>query len=201
MQRRVTGLLAGGLLAVLAGSSSRAAELPAFDCAGPFTRGASHAGIVKQFGAGNVVYRKVEVEEGETAMRTIVFPRDPARRLEIEWLDETRRRTAILMVVREGSLWRTPEGLGPGGSLKEAVAANGRAFVLSGFGWDYEGTTLDFEGGRLDRAACRLVLRFAPRGPLPDGVDLDGDREIRSDDPAMAAADPVIYQMVIMYRP
>lgn len=80
------------------------------------------------------------------------------------------------------------------------MAANGRAFVLSGFGWNDEGSTLDFEGGRLGRAACRLVLRFAPRGPLPEGVDLDGDREFRSDDPAMAAADPVICEMVIMYR-
>lgn len=112
MQRRLTGVPATARLETQAGAClARSAERPVFDCVGPFSDQASDASIATRFGAGNVVCRKVAAGEGETAMRTVIFPRDPALRLEIEWRDETRAGGARPRRVAEGDGGGQRQGL------------------------------------------------------------------------------------------
>ncbi|MFG1346639.1 hypothetical protein V5F59_17240 [Xanthobacter autotrophicus DSM 431] len=159
----------------------------------------SHATLVRRFGTGNVVFRTVNAAEGERAKASIVFPGDPARRVEIIWLDEKRRRRPAQVSVSDPGAWRTPEGTGVGDSLKAVEAANGRPFVLYGFGWDYGGTVVDWEGGRLARTGCRLLLRLTPR-PGPYAGEADGERAFRSDSAVMGAIDPVVYEMLLTFE-
>lgn len=184
-------------LAAAAEGPAPADGLPAFDCAGPFAADAREARLKDRFGAGSVVFRTVNGPEGTTHKASVLFARDRARRVEVVWKDERRRRPGEVSV-GPGSAWRTPEGVGVGSSLAEVEAANGRPFVLAGFGWDYGGSTLDWKGGRLGRDGCRLLLRFEPVA-IPSG-DVDGDRDIASDDPAMRAAQPVVYQMLLLFE-
>lgn len=194
-------LSAGALLFAVglapASAAGPDAALPPFACAGPFAADAGEAGLVRRFGRSNVVFRTVPAPEGEMVKATVLFPRDRSRRVEIVWFDERKRRRPAEVLVYDPGPWRTPEGIGIGATLGEVEAANGKPFTLSGFGWDYGGSVLDWDGGRLARTGCRLLLRFEPAGTYGD--DLDGDREFRSDQAQMRAARPVVYQMLLMY--
>ncbi|MCG5234615.1 hypothetical protein [Xanthobacter oligotrophicus] len=46
---------------------------------------------------------------------------------------------------------------------------------------------------------CRLLLLLEPTPGAP-ADDVDGDRDFRSDAPAMRAAKPVIYEMMLMFE-
>lgn len=193
-------LSAAGLLAAALAPSPAAAgpdPLPPFACAGPFAADTDEARLIRLFGRSNVVFRTVPAAEGEMVKATVLFPKDRARRVEITWLDEKKRRRPAEVLVYDPGPWRTPEGIGIGATLAEVEAANGRPFTLAGFGWDYGGTVLDWDGGRLARTGCRLLLRFEPSGAYEG--DVDGDREFRSDQKDMRAAKPMVYQMLLMY--
>ncbi|MFG1189216.1 hypothetical protein [Xanthobacter flavus] len=173
--------------------------LPPFACTGPFAPDTDEAALIRQFGRANVVFRTIPAAEGEMVKATVLFPEDRSRRVEIIWLDEKKRRRPGDVIVHDPGPWRTPEGIGIGATLAEVEKANGKPFTLSGFGWDYGGSVLDWDGGRFARttAGCRLLLRFEPPGTYEG--DVDGDREFRSDNKDMRAAKPVVYQMLLSY--
>jgi hypothetical protein len=187
------------LLASLAQAAPR--ETPRIlDCSGPFAREATHAGLVKAFGKGNVTSQRVGVGEGEMARATIVFPRDRTRRLEIFWRDVKRRRGVAEIRTVPGSAWRSAQGIALGQSLADVEALNGRPFLLSGFGWDYGGTTTDWQGGTLatQDGGCKLMLRFEQR--TNTDADIDGDRDFSSDDAGMRSASPVVEEMSLRFE-
>ena len=169
-------------------------------CTGAFVRNASHAGIVKAFGQRNVISEEVGIGEGEMARATVIFPRDPARRVEIFWRDAKQRRELSEMRVATGSAWRTAQGVAVGMPLADVEAINDKPFLLAGFGWDYGGTTLDWQGGKLDTqpGGCRLRLRFDQQKPTD--ADIDGDREFASDDNGMRSAAPIVEEISFSFE-
>lgn len=164
----------------------------ALSCAGAFARNATHAGIVKAFGAGNVTAQKVHIGEGETAIATVVFARDKARRIEILWRDAKRRRNLAEIRISRGSGWRTAQGVATGMSLAEVQAINGRPFRLYGFGWDYAGTTYEWDGGALDAPSGDCVLQLRFEMTRRTDADIVGERGFLSDDEGMRSAAPVV---------
>lgn len=207
MLGRLTTAAAAGFLTLGAGLEPAAAKagavsaagLPPFDCAGPFKAKMSHAGLVRRFGARNVVFKTIPAPEGEMVKATVLFPRNRARRVEIVWHDEARRRRPYQISVSSEGPWRTPEGLEVGSRLQAVEAANGRPFLLYGFGWDYGGTTTGWEDGKLQHRPCRLLLRFTPAmAPYPE--ELEGERELRSDNEAMRSTNPAVYEMMLVWE-
>ena len=70
------------------GADSAAAPVTAaatnvLDCEGPFGPDASKASLSEFFGAANVVDMNVDGPEGTTNSATVLFPNDPARRVEV----------------------------------------------------------------------------------------------------------------------
>jgi len=187
-----------GLLAAGASPAEAASRLPPFACTAPFTAAASHESLGRAFG-GALTFRREPGPEGTHEMATVLFPRDRSRRAVVEWSDLARRRRPAAVRVGEGSRWRTPQGVSVGDSLSRVEAINGRPFNLAGFGWDYGGTVLDFDGGTLASTGCRLILRFSAHPDRPTAPELDGDRELKSDDPLVRAADPVVYEMILQW--
>lgn len=196
-------MLAGVLFVTLSGATSahaapsqQEAAAGAFplvlSCTGFFAREATHESIAKAFGKANVTTEAVGIGEGETAPATVLFPRDKARRLEIFWRDVKRKRGIAEIRIGDGALWRTPQGIAVRMSLEEVELVNGKPFTLAGFGWDYGGTSLDWQGGALavQPGGCRLMLRFDQTAPTD--ADVDGDRDISSDDAGMRSAKPVV---------
>ncbi|WP_245291400.1 hypothetical protein [Methylobacterium aquaticum] len=182
-------------------TQTTSAERPVLDCA-DFSKRTDEAALVKRFGKENVVRGTLDGAEGETMPGTIVYPKDPARRLEISWWDPGKRRGLSGITVKDRSAWlvRTPgtarSTLGLKASLEEVEEANEKPFQLNGFEWDYGGYGMSWKGGRLDRMAgqCNLSVRFNP-DPKVTGKALgkvSGDKEFASSDPAMRAVKPSV---------
>lgn len=181
------------LSATLADAAPKKPE-PAIACTGPFAKSATHASLVKAFGPRHVAIAQVGIGEGETVTASIVFPREKSRRIEVLWIDENRRRNPSEIRTGVASTWRTAQGLRRGMTLSEVEALNGRPFKLYGFGFDYGGTTLDWNGGALAAPAggCTPVLRFTMREGADNAGVYVGEQSFMSDDEGMRKAAPVV---------
>jgi uncharacterized protein (DUF1684 family) len=73
----------------------RAAELTGQE---PFSRTSDHARLVTAFGTENVAWQTIHGPEGTTFKESVVFPKDPARRIEVVWWDEKAPEAALLKV-------------------------------------------------------------------------------------------------------
>lgn len=175
----------------------------AITCEGPFAKDSSDARIAETFGQENVVFSIVEGPEGTKLNATVVFPKDAKRRLEILWHDHAARARPSSVVLAGGSTWVGPGGVHLGAPLAEVEKQNGRPFRLAGFGGDYGGSVMDWQGGALDKlaGACRLGLRFDvdSRAPQAARAKVSGDAEFLSSDPEMRAVKPKVSEMFLHY--
>src|SRR5262249_52958270 len=101
------------------------------------------AALEQRYGSANVVQQNIPGAEGEEAPGTVVFPNEPARRIEIMWNDTPGRTNpssiSVSGVEGQRSQWTGPHGLALGENMSDVERANGGAFVLYGFEWDYGG--------------------------------------------------------------
>lgn len=137
--------------------------------------------------------------EGIEYPALVLWPDDPARRLEVTFIEDGER-TVSSIRAGEGSAWRVA-GLALGDPLARVNAANGRPFTFLGFGWDYGGAVTDLAGGRLATlpGECRLVMVIGPRADMPAADGLQGDIELSSDDPRLSAADIVVWDLSLAF--
>ena len=178
-------------------------QLPAvLDCTGPFARDSDERRLSQVFGTANVERADVPVGEGNTEPGTVIFAKDPARRIDILWHDAYSRPNVV--IIRNGSTWPVAvsgvdKPVANGATLAEIEAINGRPFTLTGFGWDLGGYTYSWDGGRIDKpvGGCNLSLRFDPASDAPgDALDkVNGDVEFPSTDPAMRQTRPVVIEI------
>ena len=139
--------------------------------------------------------------EGIELAAMVLWPDDPARRVEVI-LAEDAMRSVSLVSVSQNSDWRVA-GLAVGDPLARVNEANGKPVGLWGFGWDYGGYVTDLNGGELASLpdGCRLMMRVGPpeHAELADG--LVGEVELTSDDPRLAAADVRIEELTLRLDP
>jgi hypothetical protein len=201
-ERAMTRIASNALTAlVLSLATPAVAEDQIVSCTGPFARDASHAALLKTFGAKNVTFTELPFPAEETN-GTVIFPNDKARRIEIIWKNERARRNPVMVTF--GPAWRTAEGIAIESPLAAVEKMNGRPFTLSGFEHDGAGTVYSWKGGALAKrpGGCTLVVRFGIRDGIP-GAALDkvsGDRGFSSRDPGMVAVKPGVRQIAISYE-
>lgn len=190
-------------------------EIQTLTCEAPFNKDTTEADLIATFGKENVEYKSVPGAEGMETNATVVFPNDPAKSLTIFWWDEDKRSRPAAVTVQadyaadpDGNdpwkrdiLWQTGEGLKIGSTVAEVEKANGKPFKISGFGWDYGGFAIGWEGGALDvetRNGCNLLVRFAPQGETtPEGAL--GDVELMSDSKEVAGSNARVTEFSISY--
>lgn len=179
---------------------------------GPITAATSERMLETLFGAENVEPADVQLGEGFTAPGTVIYPDDAARRIEVVWQDSARTVPKEVRLTGDSSVWRTPECISLGSTLKEIERLNGVPFPLYGFAWDYGGTIRDCGGGRLKmlgsvnpedaRVLGRLVvLSLEPdieARKRPEYEQVIGDRFFSSGHSAMQALNPRVYQMIVL---
>jgi hypothetical protein len=172
------------------------------DCTGAFARNADERTLARIFGAANVERADIPVGEGMTEPGTVIFAKEPERRIDILWHGAYARPNVV--IIRNGSTWPVAvTGLDKpivnGATLAEIEAMNGKPFTLTGFGWDLGGYTNGWEGGRLDKpvGGCNLSIRFDPPKDAPgDALDkVNGDVEFLSTDSAMRQVKPVVVEI------
>lgn len=152
------------------------------------------ATVRKRFGAA-AVRTKIDGAEGMQIYGIVLWPKDPARRLEL-YLSEDRVQRITGVGVVGNSRWQLG-GLRLGDGITKVQQLNGKPFKLSGFDWDYGGYANDLQRGKLDTlpGGCNLSIRFEPGqvDPYPEGIS--GDVTLSSADPKVRAAKPVVSEL------
>jgi len=171
-------------------------------CSGMWSKDASHIKLANVFKLDNVVFTDVAGPDSTKVMATVVFPKDPKRRLEVWWKNESSRSGLYLIVINGQSTWSVPKGLKLGLGLAAIEKLNGKPFKLQGFGKD-GGNTTDWDGGALAAlpGGCKVGLKFAPDPKAPQAArdEVMVEREFESTDPAMRAARPLIAEIILGY--
>lgn len=183
---------AAGLLATLVWTVPAAAEESVLACEGPFAADSSEARLVAAFGKANVAFQEIDGPEGTKVNATVVFGKDPNRRIAVHWDDEKKRQRPLNIDL--GAAWRLANGLRRDMPIADVEALNGRPFALSGFEWDYGGYVTDWKKGRLERlpGGCRAIVGFGPDDAASSAArdKVMGDSTFASDSKAMRAVKP-----------
>jgi len=160
-----------------------------FDCAGPVTQRMTAAAILARYGK-DARRETIPGAEGQATKAVVLYPDDPARRLEVTFWDDAQTVVASVTAGPKATGWTGPLGLHAGSTLAEVIAANGHNFGLSGFGWDYGGYITNFWSGKLKTLAggCAVQVRLGlpPGAKIPDA--LAGERDLASTMPAVKAS-------------
>lgn len=175
------------------------------ECRAQFAKTASHARLVKHYGAKNVTFEKVNRAEGEVIKATVLFAKDPQRRLEIEWLDtKLRRSPSTISVFGENNQWIGPFGIRNGMTIQEIEARAGKPFKINGFGTDVEGAG-HFGDTSLENlpGGCTFGGHFEIEGGSPPEhlKRFNGEVEIDSNDPDLLTLKPRLWIYTLTYLP
>lgn len=161
----------------------------------------SEAELRERFGKTEIRSTRIELGEGETAPGTVLFPEDSLRRMEIVWQDTvTRRRPARIILRGNRSRWQVGPGISLNTSLEELEKLNGKPFTLAGFGWDYAGVVINWNGGALDSALAGVKLYLDPGPAQHESAPYSqvlGDKDYSSDLPAMQQLSPKVWTIFI----
>ncbi len=168
------------------------------DCTTPVDRNSTYKSLVARFKT-DAQLGNIPGPEGATAKGLILFDRLKSRHLDITFWDDAMEHVSEVSPGDGAVAWTGPQGIHVGSSLKYIQDINGKPFSISGFGWDYGGYAVDFNGGRLDKlpGGCKLMLRFDRDGAdMPDGISGDGVT-LSSDDPRVQKFAPNVVEMSV----
>lgn len=172
-------------------------------CRGQFGPNATHADLVKAYGAKNVTVEEVARAEGEVVVASVVFAKDPSRRLEVEWFDEEKKaRPAVITVFGEKNKWIGPFGIRNGMTIQRIEQIAGKPFRINGFGFDVAGKG-HFEGTKLEKltGGCSFGAHFEIEGGQPPEhlKRFIGEVEIGSNDPDLLSLKPKLWIFTLSY--
>jgi hypothetical protein len=204
------------LLLVVAGACAAAAATNDWtivpgERVGPITAETVRGDLARAFGADAVEDDEIELDEGMLQPATLVHRKDPAEALAIVWQSKAAgarvKQIFICRGLRRGACrWRTADGIGFGTRLSELETMNAGPFTIAGFGWNYGGNVTSWDGGKLARLDCGLVLTLdgerAAGGKYTVAMSAEelhavrGDRPIASRTPAMQKLNPRVVDMV-----
>lgn len=164
-----------------------------------------------------VIPAEIPMGEGEMEQGTILFDPDSLSSMGIIWKDkENRKNPREIRWNGTTCKWKTTEGVSLGVTLKELETANGKPFKLMGLEWDYAGTFMSSEGGKLaylDRERQSsgqqfegdIIIRMQPSDeaikalPTTDYYAVSGDGQISSTHPSMQKLNPTVYEMIFFF--
>ena len=147
--------------------------------------------------------------EGITQKGVVLYGNDPRRKVEVFFFDEAMTEVSTVLI-RGDSQWSGPKGLHLGSSIADVEAANEKPFTLGGLGRGYGGYVTDLNRGKLTKAGKQYRITKADRvhecvfgwrfGLMADGSEAAiGEGPLKSDDPAVVAAKPVLQEMTVSW--
>jgi hypothetical protein len=171
-------------------------------CSGNFAKDSSHLKLATAYKTENVEF--MEVESGSTkVMATVLFPKDPKRRLEIWWENEAARQGIHLIVFNGQTTWTAPKGLRLGMPIATVERLNGKPFKIKGLDKDGIAAVSDWQSGGLASltGGCGIgvSLRPDPKSSQSARDGLAADKEFASNDAVVKAVKPTISEMILGY--
>ncbi len=160
---------------------------------GPVDQKSTERSLLALPGAGAKA-AQVYMGEGFEEPGVVLYPDDPARRLEVVWRGSPPA-PAVVWICR-GKVpcrWRTTAGVSMGTTLKELERLNGKPFGMLGSGFDGSGLVSSFGDGKLASYDHGLILYLLLR---TDGLTreeialISGDRVISSSQPVLQKLNP-----------
>jgi hypothetical protein len=173
------------------------------NCGGVFARDSSHIKLATFFGADAITWGQVAGPEGTKLNASVLYPRDPKRRLEVLWNLDASRSDTQLIVINGQSTWTAPHGIKLGMPITAIEKINKKTFNLKGFGGEDGGFVTSWESGALASlpGGCKISIRFAPDPKAktkPDG-DLAGEKQFPSNHPNLRGVDPKVTEIILGY--
>src|SRR6185295_19574872 len=159
--------------------------------------------LAQRFDSRNVVFGQVDGPDGSRINATIVFPKDPKRRLEVLWANEAARSDTSVIAINGKSQWIAPKGMKLGLSVAALEKANGRPFKILGFDKDGAAQVTSWEGGALSSlpGGCKIGMRLVEDAKAPEDARTAaaGEKEVLSNDASVLAVKPTVGEILIGY--
>ncbi len=171
-------------------------------CSGTFAKDSSHLKLAMTFDSKNITFTDVDAN-GTKVPASVLYPKDPKRRLEVWWANPASRSDTYLIVINGKSDWVAPGGLRLGLNLAQLEKLNHKPFKLKGFDKDGNATVSDWDDGALAslQGGCKsgVSLRAEAKVPVDAVTALTADKEYSSADPEMRAVKPAVSEILIGY--
>jgi len=162
-------------------------------------------GLEKKYGAKNII--KIDsIESGEGSFETTKLFGNTDQAVDIYWQDGHKFKQIQDVVVKgrldenaklkKNSPWVSKLGLRIGMKMSEVIALNGKAFTITGIGWDLGGNVVSWEGGKL--ANKNVNIRFNDYSDDMGGLKVAeyntiiGDREFDTKHPIIQKLNPTV---------
>ena len=171
-------------------------------CSGVFAKKSGHLALATAFDSRNVAFTEVDGPDGTKLMASVLFPKDPKRRLEVLWQDEASRTETALIVINGQSTWTGPKGLRLGLPLAALEKLNGKPFKLAGFDQDNGGQVLDWQDGALAKlpGGCTVGVRLVADPKAPEGARGEAaGKQLMSSAAGVRALRPNVAEIIFGY--
>lgn len=140
----------------------------------------SYDDLVVAYGKENVEKTAVMMGEGETAQGFVIY-RDTPNEIECTCCNSAGGIDAVI-IRRPGGRWTTADGIKIGTPLDSLVKMNGKPIDFFGFGWDYAGQVMSYNGGKLEKYKDRMTLVLGEPESLEGLDDFMGDNTFSTKD-------------------
>lgn len=170
----------------------------AVECSGPFAKDSGMLALAVTYDSRNMIFTHETVQGSQVGV-TVMFPKDPRRRLEVWWQNPNRTGTYLIDIAGK-SIWTAPKGLRLGLSLEELEKLNRTPFKLKGFDADGVASVADWNGGEFAAlpGGCKAGVNLQARDKKA-AAELPAKDQYSSDDPAMRVLKPTVSEILIGY--
>jgi hypothetical protein len=168
------------------------------ECKGPFAKDSGMLALAVAYDSRNMIFTHESVQGAQVGV-TVMFPKDPKRRLEVWWRNSNR--TGLYLIDIAGkSMWMAPKGLRLGLTLEQVEKLNHKPFKLKGFDADGVASAADWDGGELASlpGGCKASASVQAKDKKA-ASELPAKDEYSSSDPAMRALKPTVSEILIGY--
>jgi hypothetical protein len=168
------------------------------ECKGPFAKDSGMLALAVSYDSRNMIFTHETVQGSQVGV-TVMFPKDPKRRLEVWWRNANR--TGLYLIDIAGkSVWVAPKGLRLGLTLEQVEKLNHKPFKLKGFDENGVAAVADWDGGELASlpGGCKASASVQAKDKSA-ASELPAKDQYSSDDPAMRALKPTVSEILIGY--
>ena len=168
-------------------------------CSGPFARDSGMLALAVAFDSRNMTFVEQTVQGTKVGM-TVLFPKDPRRRLEVWWRNANRTGT-YLIDIADKSIWSGPEGLRLGLTLPELQKINRKPFKIGKFDAEGNANVADWDSGALSSLAggCKAGVTLHAHGKAGAGGETPEGDQFVSDDAALRPLKATVSEILIGY--
>ncbi|WP_130020251.1 hypothetical protein [Emticicia agri] len=181
--------------------------------AGLITSGSSEQQLINKLGKANVsVHDTIYGAEGMFSIGTIIYKGTP-NEAHITWKDTLNFKDPAYVEIgfvepgKENEVqWYVTNGVKVGTKLTELEQINGKPFNFSGFGWDYGGSVVDWNGGKLMNADSTsylsIILAYDYENQALSSVaeKVMGDQSFESKNPHAQKLNPFVAHFIISFK-